>query len=351
MQWKHEISGTPMGMGSGVLERCPASQQLRQANRYSLAFPLPASHSPIVIPYAELEEFFSLLVSSAQARGIPCAITSGMACVHFGVAATTQDCDVLCDAAKSDDFRELIAGTPLRGLFPNYRGNISPPLDARWMRGGWTSHFTWKTKPEEACLDIFGIAPRGSSPWDRELRGIYARPNVVAEMKRTNREKDWPFATALGGQMLDEGDADGWLHLYDGDVLRLCAKQTPPPEHLAKLRPLLRLFPFPDTLRLKRLLLAERAFWSELDELRVKIYQKPLRPYTAAVRRASVGGRTLDQSHEIRIECALTHLPPQPLRDYGLDRMITEARANVGVTVGPDVLEWLPAAEKHFHGL
>jgi hypothetical protein len=119
-----------------------------------------------VIPYAELEEFFSSLVASAQAR----AITSDMACVHFGVAATTKDCDVLCDAAKSDDFRKLIASIALRGLLPNYRGNISPPLDARWMRGGWTSHFTWKTKPEEACLDIFGVAPRGSSPWETKFR-------------------------------------------------------------------------------------------------------------------------------------------------------------------------------------
>ncbi|MEX1118591.1 MAG: hypothetical protein WEB60_07335 [Terrimicrobiaceae bacterium] len=146
-------------------------------------------------------------------------------------------------------------------------------------------------------------------------------------------------------------DAAGWLHLYDAEVLRQCARQSPPPGHLAGLRPLLRLAPFSNALLLKRLLLAERAFWSELDELRVKIYQKPLRPYTAAVRRASVGGPTLAGSHEIRIECALAHLPQQPLRDYGLDRMVSEARANVSVTVGPDVLEWLPAAENNFCGL
>jgi len=30
------------------------------------------------------------LVTAAQAREIPCAVTSGMACVHFGVAATTS---------------------------------------------------------------------------------------------------------------------------------------------------------------------------------------------------------------------------------------------------------------------
>ena len=41
---------------------------------------------------AELEAFFTGLVGTTQARGIVCAITSGMAWMHFGVA-TKQDCD------------------------------------------------------------------------------------------------------------------------------------------------------------------------------------------------------------------------------------------------------------------
>lgn len=84
-----------------------------------------------MIPYAELETFFCDLVARAQGRGIPCAITSGMACVHFGIAATTKDCDVLCQVEESEEFRALVAETTLRGLLPNYRGHISPPLDAR----------------------------------------------------------------------------------------------------------------------------------------------------------------------------------------------------------------------------
>ena len=306
-----------------------------------------------MIPYAELEKFFCDLVAQAQSRGIPCAITSGMACVHFGVAATTKDCDVLCNVEKSDDFRELIAETELRGLLPNYRGNISPPLDARWMGGGWTSHFTWKTAPEETCLDIFGIAPRGSSAWERQLTGIYARQNVVAEMKRTSREKDWPFATGLGGLMLMKGDPNGWLHLYDIDVLRKSLRTAEIPTHLQMLRPLLKLAPFDDALKVKRILLAERAFWSELDEIRVRIFQKHLRPYVSAVRRASAGRRDLNVpvSHEIRVECAMPYLPQLPLRAYGLDRMLAEARANVAVTVGEDMLAWLPSASGNFYGL
>ena len=306
-----------------------------------------------MIPYAELEAFFTALVTTAQARGIACAITSGMACVHFGVAATTKDCDVLCAVAQADEFRALIAGTPLRGHLPNYRGNLSPPLAARWMRGGWTAHFQWKTDPEGACLDVFGIAPRGSSPWERQLAGIYARANVVAEMKRTNREKDWPFATALGGLMLEAGDGNGWLHLHDPEVLRRCLKRTPPDERVIRLRPVLRLAPFDDVLAVKRVLLAERVFWGELDAIRIRIYQRHLRPYVSAVRRALAARRNagLVESHAVRVECALTHLPFQPLREFGLDRMIQEARTNVGATMGTDVVEWLPSAEHHFDGL
>jgi hypothetical protein len=276
-----------------------------------------------------------------------------MACVHFGVAATTKDCDVLCAPERADAFRTLIDKTELAGLRASYRGHLSPPLDSRWMRGGWTAHFTWKTRPEETCLDIFGIAPRGSRPWDEELRGIYASPHVVAEMKRTNRDKDWPFATALGGRMLEAGELEGWLHLYDLTVLRQYAKQRPVPVALARYRPLLRLAPYHDELRVKRLLLAERAFWSELDEIRIRIYHQHLRPYTRAVRRASAGQRriSLAVSHDIRVECALAHLPFHPLRDFGLARLVADARHNVSVTIGPDVLEWLPTAERNFHGL
>ena len=304
-----------------------------------------------MMTYAELEQFFTGLVATAQSRGITCAITSGMACVHFGVAEATKDCDVLCAAHAADKFLDLIAETKIGELEALYRGNISPPLGARWMRGGWTSHFTWKTKPDETCLDVFGVAPRASGPWDERLRGLYAHPNIVAEMKRTNRDKDWPFATALGGQMLDAGEARGWLHLYDLNVLRQFAVSSAPDDSLKHARPILRLEPFTDTPLLKRLLMAERAFWCEMDELRIRIYQRFLRPYTNAVRRAEGKTARLRESHAIRIACATEHLPERPLVDYGLARMVREVRETVAVTVGPDVVEWMPAAEGNFHGL
>lgn len=140
-------------------------------------------------------EFYLELVRRAQERGICCAITSGMACVAYEVAEATKDCDLLCDPEMDEKFLALLVESPLGEAACCYRGNISPPLDARWHRGGWTSHFEWPGT--EAFLDVFGIAPRARSAWQEEMQPPYAHPHVVADMKRTAREKDWP-STMIG---------------------------------------------------------------------------------------------------------------------------------------------------------
>ena len=149
------------------------------------------------LSYAELEQFYENLVTRARREGIACAITSGMACVAFGVSQATKDCDLLCAPNSAGKFLELLNDTTLGGQLPAYRGHLTPPLDERWFVGGWTSHFVWKAGNTEAYLDVFGVAPRGSSPWEAELDGFYACRHTVAEMKRTNRERDWPVVTAL----------------------------------------------------------------------------------------------------------------------------------------------------------
>jgi hypothetical protein len=47
------------------------------------------------LSYAELEQFYQGLVIRARRQGIACAITSGMACVAYGMTQATQDCDLL----------------------------------------------------------------------------------------------------------------------------------------------------------------------------------------------------------------------------------------------------------------
>lgn len=304
-----------------------------------------------MVPYAELEQFFTGLVATAQSRGITCAITSGMACVHFGVAATTKDCDLLCTPDAADAFRQLIAETAFRGLLPNYRGNISPPFHARWMLGGWTSHFTWKTKPEETCLDVFGIAPRGSSPWEREISGFYVSRHTVAEMKRTNRGKDWPFITALGIKLLKENDPRGCFHIFDEEPLMAAVDSMQVPKWMTEARPSLRLAQAHDP-RLAGALHAEQVFWHQLDACRIRLYEKALRPYVSAVRQAIARKPlTLAESHEVRVDCADRLLLPSPMKAYGFDRLVEDARKATSTLVHPSLMEWLPNGLRHFTGV
>src|SRR5215467_6562330 len=89
----------------------------------------------------------------------------------------------------------------------------------RWHRGGWTSHFEWEIEPQAVTLDVFGHALRESFPWPNEILGLYAGAETVAEMKRTNRDKDWAFITALGARMIEVEDERGWLHIFREDAL------------------------------------------------------------------------------------------------------------------------------------
>ncbi|SPE50800.1 hypothetical protein SBV1_1210002 [Verrucomicrobia bacterium] len=301
------------------------------------------------LSYAELEQFYEGLVSRARSRGITCAITSGMACVAFGVAQATKDCDLLCVPDAAGDFFKLLGEADLGGQMPSYRGHLTAPLDSRWLRGGWTSHFVWDTPGVEAYLDIFGVAPRGSSPWEAELQGFYAGPHIVAEMKRTNREKDWPFATALGVKLLETGDPRGWLHLFNYDVLVQTARKLCCPAAMVALRPALALLIEADE-RLEFALKGEIEFWNRLDRLRLEVYGRAVRPYMLAVKadhRSSAP--SLAGQHQARLEHAEQLLPVSPLRQYGIQRLIDEAQAQAARFLPPGALRWLPDAGKCFN--
>jgi len=304
------------------------------------------------IGYAELEAFYEGLVSNARARGVTCAITSGMACVAFGVAEATGDCDLLCPPDAAGDFFKLLNATQLRGQLPCYRGNLTVPLDTRWLQGGWTSHFFWPTPDAEAFLDIFGVPPRGTSPWNADLQGPYASLNTVAEMKRTDREKDWPYATALGLKLLEAGDQRGWLHLFNFDVLEETSKKLRCPPQVTAIRPVLALLDEGGD-RLEIALKAEVEFWRRLDQLRMHIFERAARPYLAAVRRDphSHAPSSLEAQHEARLRHAEQLLPVNPLREHGIDRLIDEAKAKTARMLPEGALRWLPDAAPSFRFL
>ena len=296
----------------------------------------------------ELHTFYEDLVRQLRARGVVCGITSGLACVHYGVAETTKDCDLLCHPESFKTLVALLIEIRLQEHLCRYRGHISPPLDAAWHRGGWTSHFLWNTKPDVTTLDVFGYALRQSSPWENELDGLYAGMNIVAEMKRTDREKDWPFITSLGTNLIRARDGRGWLHLFDADMLlELQSELSITGEHLA-IRPVLRLAVERDA-RLRPALMAERLFWQELDRLRIRIYRAALRPYVLAMGRARIPEPAdLLSEHLARLQCAEQTLRKNPIREHGVERLIEDARRAVAAFVRPELLQWLPDVRPHF---
>lgn len=221
-------------------------------------------------------------------------------------------------------------------------------MDQRWLRGGWTSHFVWNETGTPAYLDVSGVPPRGSSVWQSEVLGAYAGRHTVAEMKRTDRERDWPFATALGAQMVQAGDSRGWLHIFDEELLRSLSRSATLPLAVVQARPVLEPARREDP-RLRGALHAEAVFWRERDRVRLQVYRQALRSYVRALKRTVVPvDASLEIQHEVRVLCAEKNLPPNPLADYGAARLLQETTKRVADLVNPAALPWLPSVEEKF---
>jgi hypothetical protein len=302
----------------------------------------------VAIGYKESAEFFESLVHRMRERGVVCAITSGMACVALGLSTQTKDCDVLCDPGSARKFLKVLCDSRFRGADCVYRGRTTPPCDSRWLLGGWTSHFEWKAASGKVQLDVFGVPPRGTQSWQETIAGDFVGLASLAEMKQTDRDKDWPFVTGIGVKMIEAGDTRGWLYLYDADLIRRLASRFPMPEGIVRQRPVLSLFTasrglFFDALQ------AERDFWQELNRERLSVYSANRRPYARELRKLKPPG-TMDlmSDHELRVTCARDHLPKRPIRDYGVDRIIESARRNVARRYHSELLEWLPNVKPAF---
>ena len=296
---------------------------------------------------AELQPFYEDLVFNLREKGILCAITSGLACVHYELAQNTKDCDLLCHHTAFGQLLEELGAIKLEGQPCRYRGHLSPPLDWGWHAGGWTSHFQWGSGPDAVTLDVFGQALRGSTAWPAELAGLYINPHIVAEMKRTHRDKDWPYITLLGERLLEMGDPRGWLHLFDADTLRRLARVSSISPELLDRRPCLRLALDRDD-RLAPVLKAEQILWIELDRLRLEIYRRALRPYNLAVIRSQEpADMPLPDQHHNRVRCAQEKLACSPLVEHGLARHLMEAKAATARLVRPELMDWLPDLAVH----
>jgi hypothetical protein len=227
-----------------------------------------------------------------RGAGVRCAITSGMACVHYGLQQTTKDTDWVVDPAHLDRLRQVL--TSLQAAFPpwivRYRTVFGAPLEPEWMANGWTSHIEIR---EDALgfdhhLDFFARPPRVVH-WDADEDGFVSR-DVVARMKRTDRDRDWPIVDGLGWQIADsEGGLDVALqHVQDARRLRELWNRAPVGDRAAAVaqRPLLgRIEHEGDDLRLEGWIRLERLAWQCLNRERHGRYQSAWKDFYRRWRR------------------------------------------------------------------
>jgi hypothetical protein len=104
-------------------------------------------------------DFLKIFAGQLRQAEISFAITSEMACVHYGLQQITKDSDWIIPA------KDL---TRLRGMFTRLEGELPPwrisfrqirgaPLAAEFMAHGWTSHLSvWDSAGSvEHKVDIF----------------------------------------------------------------------------------------------------------------------------------------------------------------------------------------------------
>jgi hypothetical protein len=160
-------------------------------------------------------QFYRNFQALMQRHGIRHVLTSGMACVEYGIQQNTKDTD----------------------------------------------------------LDFFGQPPRVRLEeifTDRENH--LAAPLIVAQMKKTDRDKDWPMVESLSWYAEDDWDA--LLHLRSVEKLQVRWGDCPTDLRagLSRRRPLLRELDL-GAVKPVKCLAIERMIWEQVNKQRYRRYQ------------------------------------------------------------------------------
>lgn len=148
------------------------------------------------------------LTREFNAGGLLAVICSGQAAVLHRLAITSKDGDWILreDQVALDHVIDVLARQGAKYRF-------GAPLDVRWMSGGWSAHLEFQRDGLRVRTDFFTRPPRMSRAalermWkDQEGRDPpFTDARTLAEMKKTDREKDYPFIGELARRMTDPRD-------------------------------------------------------------------------------------------------------------------------------------------------
>lgn len=280
-------------------------------------------------------QFYRTFQSLMRDHGIRHVLTSGMACVEYGIQQNTKDTDWI---VHPDDLEKLVAmlcecerGLTGRNWRVSYRPLFGAPFLKEYHRGGWTTHIAIHDAPgsPEHHLDFFGQPPRVR--FEDVFTGAVenlAHRRVVAQMKKTDRDKDWPMVEALCWQMEDDWNAT--LHLRTPtrlvEIWQRCPDEIKPA--LIVRRPLLQTLET-GGISLAKGLAIERLIWEQVNKQRYRRYQHEWKDFLRRWRTDSdhewpVSLSFADQ-HEILCKAVVRHhLPSNPLGGQAARQVLIE---------------------------
>ncbi len=145
--------------------------------------------------------FYFELTESFNADGRVAVLASGQAVVYYQLAMMSKDGDWI---VRETDAACEVLRTVLTARGARYRPGA--PLDPRWLRGGWSSHFElFDDRRRRLRCDFFSRPPR-LGPAD--LERFFEQPvrpgdlpvvdvDSLIRLKQTQRAKDYPIIGEL----------------------------------------------------------------------------------------------------------------------------------------------------------
>jgi hypothetical protein len=261
------------------------------------------------------------------------ALTSGQACVHYGIQQTTKDSDWIVEPRDLGKLVALLVELDSSlGMSVSYRAICGAPCSADYLGNGWTTHVRiTDADSTDHHLDFFGQAPRVTVLECDPLDSDIASRVLVAQMKKTDREKDWPFVAALGKQAIVQGDARGILHGQDVNWLIQTWNGIEPKlrVELASDRPLLQFIDDQPT-KLRRAVMIEKFIWQVVNRSRYRVYQQAWKEFFRQWRREPGFQWPIEASFEVQCNlladaAAKYKLPRAPLDLAAKERAMTNA--------------------------
>ncbi len=256
------------------------------------------------------------LTREFNAHGVIALLASGQAVVYYRIAIMSKDGDWILRETREACAR-VLAVLGARGA--HYR--FGAPLDVRWLRGGWSSHFEFQDEEgRRVGCDFLTRPPRvGRVTVDRLFAGgggeagalCVVEPEPLICMKQTQRAKDYPAIAEVARllpadrEILYTTDPDRILALASRGELR-CERPAVSITRAGGSREDVVVAVARETLALQ-----------EEYRRRVEAYEKASAAFTAEFRRRGVGQPPLAEAHASMVELADRLLTEDPVSVAG----------------------------------